>query len=74
MPFLILLLLTSCILSGTLLLMLSDLHSNALLFDPIFGGDPPFYQHSFWCFGHLEVFRNNSCIWDHFYMSLGFYS
>ena len=41
------LLLTLPILSGTLLLMLGDLHSNTLLLDPIFGGDPIFYQHLF---------------------------
>ena len=34
------LLLTLPILSGALLLILSDLHSNTLFFDPIFGGDP----------------------------------
>jgi cytochrome c oxidase subunit 1 len=39
------LLLTLPILSGALLLVLADLHSNTLFFDPIFGGDPIFYQH-----------------------------
>ena len=38
------LLLTLPILSGTLLLILGDLHSNILFFDPISGGDPIFYQ------------------------------
>merc|ERR1712094_85077 len=39
------LLLTLPILSGALLMVLADLHSNTLFFDPIFGGDPIFYQH-----------------------------
>merc|ERR1711904_165493 len=34
------LLLTLPILSGALLMILADLHSNTLFFDPIFGGDP----------------------------------
>merc|ERR1712066_189501 len=39
------LLLTLPILSGALLLVLADLHSNTLFFDPVFGGDPIFYRH-----------------------------
>ena len=38
------LLLTLPILTGALLMVLADLHSNTLFFDPIFGGDPIFYQ------------------------------
>nr|YP_010213999.1 cytochrome c oxidase subunit I [Klossia helicina]UBN07449.1 cytochrome c oxidase subunit I [Klossia helicina] len=52
----IMLISTLPVLSGALFMLVSDLHFNTLFYDPAFAGDPVFYQHLFWFFGHPEVY------------------
>lgn len=52
----IMLISTLPILSGAFFMLISDLHFNTIFFDPVFSGDPVFYQHLFWFFGHPEVY------------------
>ena len=47
---------TSPIFSGALLMILADLDSSTLLFDPIFGGGQILFEHVFGFFGHPEAY------------------
>lgn len=44
------------VLTCGLVSILMDIMFNTVLLDPAFGGDPVFYQHLFWIFGHPEVY------------------
>merc|ERR1711907_234445 len=51
------LLLVLPVLTGALLMVSADLHSNTLFFDSVFGGDPVLYQHVF-CYELYFIVRN----------------
>jgi len=52
----VMLIYTLPILTGGLIMILTDLHLNTQYYDPSFAGDPVLFQHFFWFFGHPEVY------------------